>query len=314
MNVHDLVFKEMIKRGYSCEGNSKVWNLSDSKLMYLVPEQAQAYLDFQNITQYKSELGNKEMNLMDKNIKFISDMFKGDSINIVDLGCGDGKKVVNLLQSLSKVTKIRYYPIDISGYMVEKAINRIKSLGFGEVVQFQWNISDFDNLENITSMLSDGKYKRNLFLLLGNTLGNFEMHEILHKIRNSMGNNDLLIIGNGVDNSKVEENIVAFCKNSKEHAHFEKLLPMQLGFKEEDLEYKPRFAHSRLEFINESLKDMSISLLDKEIVVKKGDKFLCGFCYYLKQDEFKSLMNLYFSIAHTFISEDGSYALAVCKK
>ena len=43
--INDLIFKELIKRGYSLEGNTRVWNIADSKLWYLTPEQAQGYLD-----------------------------------------------------------------------------------------------------------------------------------------------------------------------------------------------------------------------------------------------------------------------------
>lgn len=315
MNVNSLVFKELVKQGYSKEEDgTRLWNISDSKLLYLTPEQAQAYLDFQSVTQYKDELSNKEGSLISINIDRLKDIFKGDPINIVDLGCGDGKKVLSFLEPLSHFAKVRYYPIDISGYMVSKAIERVKNLGVGEVVEFNWNISDFDNLENIVPLLNDSNYKRNLFLLLGNTLGNFEMHDILHKIRNVMGDNDYLLIGNGINNDKVESDIVTFCKNSLEHSKFEKLLPMQLGFAGEELVYKPRFAHERLEFVVESLVDKEIKVRDKVISIKKGDKFLCGFCYYLREEEFKSLMNIYFSEARVFTSEDGSYALAVCKK
>ena len=313
-HVHDLVFKELIKQGYSKEGDSKLWDLSDSKLSYLTPEQAQAYLDFQSVTQYKNALSSKEINLIKANINLLVETFKGQPLNIIDLGCGDGKKVVSFIEQLNSVAKIRYCPIDISGYMVDKAIHRVKDMGVGEVIEFQWNISDFENLQNIVRLLTSGVYKRNLFLLLGNTLGNFEMHELLHQIRNSMGVNDYLLIGNGINNNKVDESVVEFLKKSKEHALFEKLLPMQLGFKEDELKYVPRFMHSRLEMVTEVLRGREVTIRDKTISIKKGDKFLCAFCYYLKDDEFKSMMNLYFSEASVFVYEAGSYAIALCKK
>jgi len=53
--------------------------------------------------------------------------------------------------------------------MVEKALNRIKKTDVDEVVEFQWNISDFENIENISTLLRQGDYKRTFTLLLGNT-------------------------------------------------------------------------------------------------------------------------------------------------
>ena len=46
--INDLIFRELIKRGYSLEGNTRIWNIADSKLWYLTPEQAQSYLDAEN--------------------------------------------------------------------------------------------------------------------------------------------------------------------------------------------------------------------------------------------------------------------------
>jgi len=28
--INDLIFKELLKRGYSLEGNTRIWNLADS--------------------------------------------------------------------------------------------------------------------------------------------------------------------------------------------------------------------------------------------------------------------------------------------
>ena len=51
--INDLIFKELIKRGYSLKGNTRIWNISDSKLWYLKPDQAQAYLDLERSKVYQ---------------------------------------------------------------------------------------------------------------------------------------------------------------------------------------------------------------------------------------------------------------------
>ena len=45
--INDLIFRELVKRGYSLEGNTRIWNIADSKLWYLTPEQAQGFLDLE---------------------------------------------------------------------------------------------------------------------------------------------------------------------------------------------------------------------------------------------------------------------------
>ena len=174
--INDLIFKELIKRGYSLEGNTRIWNIADSKLWYLRPEQAQAFLDLENSQDYQEDVIQKEINLINENMDFIIKRIKGENLNLVDLGCGDGKKAVLFIDKMKGSSRMRYCPIDISDYMVEKALNRIRTKDVEEVVKFQWNISDFENIENVSNLLRVGDFKKNLYLLLGNTLGNFEIN------------------------------------------------------------------------------------------------------------------------------------------
>lgn len=218
--INDLIFKELLKRGYSLEGNTRIWNLADSKLWYLTPEQAQAFLDLEQSKDYQKEVIQKEIDLIKKNINEITSEIKNKSINLIDLGCGDGKKAVIFLNYLGDTATIRYCPIDISSYMVEKAIENVSKTNINEIIKLQWNISDFENLENVTPLLRSGFYKDNLILLLGNTLGNFEIHELLFEIRSSMKDGDLLLIGNGLDTRNFEEIIDHEDKHSVIHRFF----------------------------------------------------------------------------------------------
>ena len=314
MEVNDVIFNELIKRGFSVKGDKKVWDVADSKLWYITPRQAQAYLDFQNVTEYASHLGSKETALIRESLPSIMNFLGDGPINIVDLGCGDGKKAVVIIGEMKSKMPLRYYPIDISGYMVEKAIDKISKLKIDEIIESQWNISDFENLENITPLLIKGKYKKNLFMLLGNTLGNFEVHEILFKLRTVMGNDDFLIIGNGLNNDKVSEGVLKFCKQTPQWKSFYDHIPLQLGFSLDEITFDVRFVHSRLESYYTVTRDKTINHLNKLITFRKGDEIIAGVCYHFKKNDFKTLMNLYFNTAEVYTTKDDSYALAVCKK
>ena len=84
--INDLIFKELIKRGYSLEGNTRIWNIADSKLWYLKPEQSQSYLDLEDSSEYKENIIQKEIDLINGNIEEIIDKVKGENLNIIDLG------------------------------------------------------------------------------------------------------------------------------------------------------------------------------------------------------------------------------------
>lgn len=310
--INDLIFKELLKRGYSLEGNTRIWNLADSKLWYITPGQAQAFLDLEKSEDYQKDVIQKEIDIIDKNIKEITAEIKDKPVNIIDLGCGDGKKAVIFLSYLKSTGKIRYCPIDISSYMVEKAIEKTSKMNIKEIVKLQWNISDFENLENITPLLRSGEYKDNFILLLGNTLGNFEIHELLYEIRSSMKDGDVLLIGNGLDNKHPEELLKSY--RQKEIDDWLIKILFQIGLKKDDLKYDVRYRNSRVEEYYSIKNDVEINFLGRTVRFNKGDQIITAVSYKYNRDDFMSFLKMYFSGVELFVSKDNSYALALCKK
>jgi uncharacterized SAM-dependent methyltransferase len=310
--INDLIFKELIKRGYSLEGNTRIWNIADSKLWYLKPEQSQSFLDLEASEDYQKDVIQKEVDLINTNIDELIDKVGKDSLNIIDLGCGDGKKAMIFTEHLKGKVKIRYCPIDISSYMVEKAIKRVRSADVGEVVEFQWNISDFENIENISILLRQGEFKKNLILLLGNTLGNFEINELLYEIRSSMKGGDFLLVGNGLDNRNIDEILRSY--NNEEVNQFLIHIPLQLGLSKEEVKFGTRFANSRVELYYSLLTDKKINFQGKEVRLNKGDQILVSVSYKYNKDDFISFLNLYFDDVMAKTSPEGSYIIALCKK
>lgn len=315
--INDLIFKELIKRGYSLEGNTHVWNIADSKLWYLTPEQAQGYLDLDDDQSYKKETGQSQAeDLITKHIEEILEKMGGGPINLVDLGCGDGKKAAAIFSEIKKVKpdiKIRYCPIDISGYMVEKAIDTFKNLDVEEIIEFQYNISDFENLENVTPLLRKGEFKKNLFLLLGNTLGNFEANELLYEIRSAMNFEDMFLVDTAVDDLKQEERVQAYTK-SKKFDDFLIHIPLQLGLDREDVEWKTRWRNSRIEFYYTIKDEKSISFQGKILRFNKGDQIVTAIAYKHSEANLRTYLKLHFGDFVIKISEDKSKAIALCKK
>ncbi len=311
--INELIFKELIKRGYSLQGKTRIWNIADSKLWYLTPEQAQAYLDFIDSTEYQKEISPKEWTLLRKYLEEISKTIGNEPVNIVDLGCGNGRKASLIIEKINS-PKVRYYPIDISGYMVGKAMKTVSKLNKGEVIDFRFNISDFENLENITSLFKQEIYMKNVFLLLGNTLGNFEIHELLYAISKSMDKGDFLIIGNGIDNTNVEKDIVKSCRENNFLNKFFMKIPLSIGIKKDEISWNVRFRNSRIEFYYKILKNINLKVREKEIEMRSGDELVIGFTYHYRKDELSDFLKIYFDKVNLKASEDGSYALAICKK
>ncbi|VVB79644.1 Histidine N-alpha-methyltransferase [uncultured archaeon] len=315
--INDLIFKELIKRGYSLEGNTRVWNIADSKLWYLTPEQAQGYLDLESDQGYKTQTGQPQAeDLLEANITEIAEEIGDVPINIVDLGCGDGTKglrIIELLRKINPSIKIRYCPIDISGYMVQKAIETVSNKKVDEIIEFQYNISDFENLENVTPLLSKGEYKKNVFLLLGNTLGNFEIHELLYEIRSSMNMDDLFIIDTAIDDSKQEERAEAYKKNKLANDWLIHI-PLQLGLLHEEVELGTRWKNQRIELYYTIKVNKLVKFQNREISFNKGDQMIIAIAFKHKKEDLLTYFNMHFRQVSLNVSKDKSKALLICKK
>jgi uncharacterized SAM-dependent methyltransferase len=308
--INDLIFKELIKRGYSLEGNTRIWNIADSKLWYLTPDQAQSYLDLENSQEYKESMMDREIRLLTKYMSEIGKQFsKENEIMIMDIGCGDGKKAIVPIEYLKKEgKKIIYCPIDISGHMVEKAKQRISKLDIDELVEFKWNISDFENLENITPLLRRNK-NGILMLFLGSTIGNFEMHEVLYEIRESMGPRDNLLIGVALATSE-EKNYAEAYKTEYVDNFLGKVLE-QLGFKRDEIEFGSRYKNHRVECFYTITKDKEIKFQGKKIEFNKGDQVIVSVSYKYDEKQFEEALKLYFDNCDMYLNENKNWALAL---
>jgi uncharacterized SAM-dependent methyltransferase len=317
MEFNDLIFKELLKRGYSLEGKTRVWNIADSKLWYLTPEQAQGFLDLDADTTYKKYVGQPQCeDLVKGSIKEILEAIGDKPMNIVDLGCGDGKKALAMIMEMKKLKpdlKLRYCPIDISGHMVAKAIETFSNNGIKSIIEFQYNISDFENLENITPLLSRGSFKKNVILLLGNTLGNFEINELLYEIRSAMKTGDVFIVDTAIDDHKQEERAEAYKKN-KAANNWLIHIPLQIGLKPEDVELGVRFRNSRIEVFYILKNDKEIKFQDKKVHFYKGDQIIVVVAYKHDKEDLKTYLNIHFDDVIVKVSEDNSKVLAICKR
>jgi len=311
MEINDLIFKEILKRGYKLEGKTRVWDLADSKLAYLTPEQAQGFLNLSKTKGYKKTIIDKEVSLIKKHMADFVHALPKTSCNIIDLGCGDGQKASLFIHELARHMKIRYCPIDISSYMVSKAAEVIRKMEVGEVLEFKWNISDFENLNNITPLFRMAGFETHFMMLLGNTLGNFDREDILHGIKTSMNKDDLLLIGNGLNNGKED-----WIKEYRDDIINDWVVQtvLQLGLLKDDIQYDVRFVNSRIEEFYVLKREKTINHLGKILKFKKGDMIIVPpISYKYTQVEFKKILEKFFSNVRIYADSEETYALAFCK-
>lgn len=310
MSVNNIIFKEILKKGYKLEGKTRIWDLSDSKLWYLTPKQSKKYFDAEDDTEYKKYVIDAEVNLIKNNLNFILSKMKAKSYNIIDFGCGNGKKASLFIEEFSKHLNVRYCPIDISPYMVKTASENIRALNIADVFESKWNISSFENLENINSIFRDSSYKNHLILFLGSTMGNFNFNYILELIKKSMKKGDFLLIGNGIISTVTDDLISAY--NDKAAINFWIQLMFLLGFKKNEVKYSVKFRNLRIEAYFTLLKDKKIKHNNEIIDFKQGDQVLVGISYKYTKDKFKKILSSFFTKVEISIDKNNTFALALC--
>jgi len=310
MKINDLIFKELIKRKYYTENKTRVWNLADSKLWYLTPSQAQGFLDLENNEKYKQSVANTEMSLIKESMPNILKKLTNKFYNVIDLGCGDGSKAAIIIKELYKVLKVRYCPIDISAHMVSKAAETIRTLKLGEVVEFKWNISDFENLTNVTPLFREDDFQSHFLMLLGDTLGNFDRDDILSEIKDSMSVNDVLMIGESLYIAN-EAELVEPYKNPLLDTFLVKVIE-QVGLTKNDVAYDVRFNKSRVEMFYRVRTNKTVKHLNKKIDFKEEDIILVAISYRFTKHDLTNYLKRFFSNVTIFTNKGASYSVALC--
>jgi len=312
MNINDLIFRELIKRGAKHTDKGRLWYLADSKLWYVTPVQAQGYLDLEQSPEYRDGLIHAEIELIGQNLDVLLAQLPEQKYNLVDLGCGNGQKAAMFIRSLGKRLGVRYCPVDISSYMVSKALTTLGGLDIDGVVECKENISDFENLTNVMPAFRRGGYEGSFILLLGNTIGNFDREDILEGIYQSMQPQDFLLIGTELRNDKRIEEIVQEYDSDLVN-QFLIHLPKQIGLTDQDVEFEVEFNKDRVDLFYRVKRDKAVTHLGRKVEFKAGDKILAAISYKYTQNELRQLLEKRFE-TKLYPNKKGNYALALCKK
>ena len=232
--------------------------------------------------------------------------------NLIDLGCGDGKKAVLCIEDFMKELPIRYCPIDISAYMVQEAAYAVEQSGLAPVERIFWNISDFENLDNVTPLFRNKDFPHHCLLFLGNTLGNFDHNDILHGIRRGMQQGDVLIIGNGISEGRTPEEWVQ-TYTSPAIDDFSVQVLLQAGFSRNDLRFDVQYVKDRIEVRYVVQRDVTLRHLGKSIEYKTDDIIRTVISYKYSREQLTAMLEQFFSDVTIHTDADKSYGIAICK-
>ncbi|MHC4346743.1 MAG: L-histidine N(alpha)-methyltransferase [Planctomycetota bacterium] len=171
--------------------------LLDEKLLYVSPFCARRWLDVCKNADYKPYVDSRQL-LEDKGKDLMATVFEesgAESFNIISLGAGNGEKDRILLHYLTRVVKepCFYYPIDVSHTLLLAACEEVASTSFETVLRIKSIHDDFERLHELMPIY---QYRtgKNIFALLGNTLGNYNEEILISNMLRGMESGDYLLL------------------------------------------------------------------------------------------------------------------------
>jgi uncharacterized SAM-dependent methyltransferase len=312
MVASKLILDEMIKKGHSRKGTTRVWNVANTRLWYLTPELIQGYLNLEKYDYYKQNILQPEISLLKKNAKKIIKSIRSKSFNLIDIGCSDGSRAEILIKSAPKDVNIRYCAVGASPILMKRAADRIRNLKLRRVKEVKEYSTDILEADVLIPELRNGEYQKNVCLFLGSALSHFEINHFLFKLSKGMIPDEILIIGNGIRKGKNLANLYIY-KDPIVDKWFVHIMK-EIGFLDNEVEWDVRFENKRLEGFYKIKKDRDLKYKDKYLSFKNGDEILVGFQYKYFARELEKFCGMYFREVELDKDKNGEFALVNCVK
>jgi len=314
-----------------------------SKFAYFGTKVTERYIKLMHSGPYV--LNEKSANLLKESLDEVLEAVKGNKpIRIISLGIGDGEKDALIIEKLFEKTKgalehkgaLEYYVFDISIDMIKIGLNTVKEkIGEGNYLErldrklYQMDFMHINRVLN--ESISD---KQNIFLLLGNTLGNFPEDILLGKINEVLQPNDFLLIDNqlkkpGKLSVDDENRLLSIYADSNEHREYMLAILDRAKISPTDGSISPARLSYDYGIKNEWLRNHNCATVLQEftitnpITVEFGDESLplgrnkIITVLYSKKYTKEALTNIVsdiFTVERVFSASNEDYALMLCKK
>ena len=257
-----------------------------------------------------------EQSLIEKNIqKIIIEIQKYNRVNIIDIGCGNGVPVLEIIERLKQDKKeVIYTAVDISKEMIEIALSEVSKKNPNVLIKSILLDLEYANLSEylLTSSSSDTV---NLLLLLGGTLGNYNKDKsIVRILRESMTSNDYLLIGNALVNEN--SNIYPYEANSYHYTRTT-WIPDLLGLNGHYVENRINEVnvsksqeYREIRFSSNITTSVTVNEVEYPLSFNEGDTILVyQFFWYGEAELVNTVIQHNFSIVHFTTNKERTYGL-----
>jgi hypothetical protein len=159
---------------------------------YFTEEGAEFWIKMSSDARYKFH--NNSLALVNAFARQFAKNVEGP-FDFISLGSGDGEKDRIILQAAAKQnSSIVYYPIDISDKLLVECVKNVFRGGWvTSTIRTRAILGDFCDLGILRAVYED-RPCRNVFSVLGNTLGNTDEARILNALKEAMYPGDFLLL------------------------------------------------------------------------------------------------------------------------
>ncbi len=311
MHINSLIFKELVRNGYSKRRGRSSWQITNPSLLFATEELARGFYNLKDFGVYRKQVIDREISLLKKNSETISKLVGTQSFNLIDMRCAGGKRALEFIKSADKSVKMRYCPAGTHSAITSAACDYVMGSKTKNVLSCVSRATSFERLVDMPATLRNASFQKNAILMLGSTLALFDINDFFFHLSKSIFENDVLIIGNGLRKGKRLVNLETY-----QDVSFNRwFMPLMagLGFKLDEISYNARFGNSRIECFYTILTDKTISSGGKKISFRKGDEIIVAVIYKYYEKELRKMCKRYFS-KFDFFKDDGEYALIICRK
>ncbi|MEJ0054053.1 MAG: L-histidine N(alpha)-methyltransferase [bacterium] len=249
--------------------SGSVIDLRNSKLWYLNPRGANAYLNIYENRNYFEAMEKSELDLFSDITAHIREKSGAESYSLIDIGSGDGLKARIFIEKLGEEKIKAYYPVDIQPIELAAAL---KSHAAGAYAKHPV-LLDIENLSaRFPLKLHPGEGQITIFL--GGTYGNFKNERINAYLKPLLRDpSAVVLVSMPIVSGKTDADMIELYSGKQmEDMAFGPLL--QIGFALGDFEANPAHPDLRIQPVVEDSRLVTTFTLknDKIILGKRFDK------------------------------------------
>jgi len=283
-NANRIILAQLKTAVESGVKENSIW-IDKSSNLYLIEEQADAYLGVMENTSYTMSFHNPLLDVIKENCANILSGIN-DNIDFIDLGPGYPDKTFPFLQYCNDNQIIcRYIPVDIN--------KKFLKISCAAVAKYNLSLTPlnctFIEVPKFLNVHNCNDFKNQRIIQIGLTFMNIRPYEILNLLFEIAREGDVIMVATELINNENYQSLVDSYLN-KNVEELNMLLLDVLRLSRNFFKYFARFYSGRVELGLESLEDVEVN---DEIVLEKGMKIITAISCRYTLENFISLIKEY---------------------